>query len=244
LTANAASRAASRPIMSQDLLAPAEDLSSVCGDPAASVISSPARSDDTLNWDIEDLLHELASPPSMEVTAVAVTPKPNPVRTWLQSLEAGGELPNRAQLIGLLSGVLAAQEAGTPPTVEAAQIGDVKLVQGDPTPWQQGSKFPHIVDTSSPNGEEVWQQCKTKLTHVEVKLQNAAGQPVDGSKIQPGGLELELKLLNASSMEPLLDAHNPRPNEGLLLGRARGPFEPCAPRARTARPLSPRPPSE
>ena len=54
-----------------------------------------------------------------------------------------------------------------------------------------------------------------------------------------GGLELELKLLNASSMEPLLDAHNPRPNEGLLLGRARGPFEPCAPRARTARPLSP-----
>ena len=78
LTANAASRAASRPIMSQDLLAPAEDLSSVCGDPAASVISSPARSDDTLNWDIEDLLHELASPPSMEVTAVAVTPKPNP----------------------------------------------------------------------------------------------------------------------------------------------------------------------
>ena len=52
-----------------------------------------------------------------------------------------------------------------------------------------------------------------------------AGQPVLGSTLQPGGLELRLTLLNATTMQPLSDADNPRQGQGLFLGEGGKPFE-------------------
>ena len=43
-----------------------------------------------------------------------------------------------------------------------------------------------------------------------------AGEPVEGITLQEGGLELQLTLLNATTMQLLSDDHNPRPQEGLL----------------------------
>ena len=47
---------------------------------------------------------------------------------------------------------------------------------------------------------------------------SVAGQPVLGSTLHPDGLELQLTLLNATTMQPLSDAHKPARtrNEGLL----------------------------
>lgn len=47
---------------------------------------------------------------------------------------------------------------------------------------------------------------------------SVAGQPVRGDTLQPGGLELQLTLLNATTMQPLSDIHKPEKTrtEGLL----------------------------
>jgi hypothetical protein len=55
-----------------------------------------------------------------------------------------------------------------------------------------------------------------------------AGQPVLGSTLQEGGLELQLTLLNATTMQPLSGADNPRPQEGLFSGVAGRQFGPTA----------------
>ena len=55
-----------------------------------------------------------------------------------------------------------------------------------------------------------------------------AGQPVLGTTLQEGGLELQLTLLNVTTGLPLSDADNPRPHEGLFLGVAGRPFVPTA----------------
>ena len=57
---------------------------------------------------------------------------------------------------------------------------------------------------------------------------SVAGQPVLGSTLQEGGLELQLTLLNATTGATLSDAHNPRPQEGLFSGVAGRHFEPTA----------------
>jgi len=179
--------------------------------------ASPASSSgETIGFHLNDFLDEIQGSALLEVNQLEA-------RSWLVSLESGGAMPDRAQLIGLISGMLNAQSTPTPR--EAGDIDNVRLVQSEPVIGHM-SKFPHHVDTST--GEPVWQQCKTKMTHIEVKLQNGQGEPVDGSKLQQGGLELRLTLLNAKTMEPLSDNHNPRPSEGhkTLLGPARGPFEP------------------
>ena len=53
-----------------------------------------------------------------------------------------------------------------------------------------------------------------------------AGQPVLGETLQEGGLELQLTLLNATTMKELSDDDNPRPGEGLFSGFAGRQFEP------------------
>jgi hypothetical protein len=55
---------------------------------------------------------------------------------------------------------------------------------------------------------------------------SVAGQPVLGSTLQDGGLELQLTLLNATTMKELSDDDNPRPKEGLFSGLAGRQFEP------------------
>ena len=54
---------------------------------------------------------------------------------------------------------------------------------------------------------------------------SVAGQPVLGSTLQPGGLELRLTLLNATTGQPLSNADNPRPGQGLFLGEGGQQFE-------------------
>ena len=49
-----------------------------------------------------------------------------------------------------------------------------------------------------------------------------------GETLQEGGLELQLTLLNARTMQPLSDADNPRPQEGLFSGVAGRQFGPTA----------------
>ena len=51
------------------------------------------------------------------------------------------------------------------------------------------------------------------------------GQLIPGSTLPPGGLELRLTLLNATTMQPLSDADNPRQGQGLFLGEGGKPFE-------------------
>ena len=53
-----------------------------------------------------------------------------------------------------------------------------------------------------------------------------AGQPVLGSTLQEGGVKLQLTLLNATTGQPLSDADNPRPQEGLFSGVAGRYFDP------------------
>ena len=53
-----------------------------------------------------------------------------------------------------------------------------------------------------------------------------AGQPVLGSTLQDEGQELQLTLLNATTGQPLTDADNPRPGEGLFVGAGDRPFVP------------------
>ena len=43
--------------------------------------------------------------------------------------------------------------------------------------------------------------------------------------LPPGGLVLQLTLLHATTGQPLSDAHNPRPGEGLFLGKGGQQFE-------------------
>ena len=53
------------------------------------------------------------------------------------------------------------------------------------------------------------------------------GEPVAGSSVQEGGLDLRLTLHKiGDTAEPLTDDHNPRSQEGLFRGRASGAFEP------------------
>ena len=140
---------------------------------------------------------------------------------WLDHLEKGGAVPDRTTLSGLLRALLEARVIR--PISSASK--DVRLVQLD-----TGKKFPHMLDTA--NGtlsadEAIWTQCKTKMTHIAVRLCNVQGEPVAGSTVQEGGLELKLTLHKiGETPEPLTDEHNPRAAEGLFRGRASGAFEP------------------
>jgi len=140
---------------------------------------------------------------------------------WLAHLEAGRPVPDSKTLISLLKAMLESRalrpiSSGRP---------DVKLVQID-----TGKKFPHMLDTANgtlTEDEAIWTQCKTKMTHIAIRLCNAQGEPVAGSSVQEGGLDLRLTLHKiGDTAEPLSDEHNPRSQEGLFRGRASGAFEP------------------
>jgi hypothetical protein len=65
------------------------------------------------------------------------------------------------------------------------------------------------------------------MTHIAIRLCNSQGEPVAGSSVQEGGLDLRLTLHKiGDTAEPLSDEHNPRSQEGLFRGRASGAFEP------------------
>ena len=78
-------------------------------------------------------------------------------------------------------------------------------VDGAPLPANQSAKDEACV----------WQQYKSKMTHITVQLRNEHGS-VMGNAVKTGGVELELTLHNADDMELLSNNQNPRKGQGLL----------------------------
>lgn len=140
---------------------------------------------------------------------------------WVRHIEAGNQGPDSLTALQLLKAMLGSRTLQSPPSANQ----DVRLVQVD-----TGKKFPHMIDTMNDTltGEEgVWTQCKTKMTHIAVRLINSRGEPVMGTQVQEGGLELKLTLHKVGNCgEPLDDNCNPRSREGLFLGRASKEFSP------------------
>ena len=183
---------------------------------------SPSNSEtSTVNFPLEELEEILDAfgdqpPPSALARAEA----------WLQHLEAGRAMPTPQELIGLLSAFLQERALSAMPLADdaLAALGDVNsiaavLIQDEPDYFH----FPHFVD-----GED-WKQCKSKLTHIGVRLVSPAGDPVHGTAVQRGGLELKLELVNANTNETLQDPK--------LTGVAGGAFEQC-PATRASAPPS------
>jgi|NorSeaMetagenome_1021524.scaffolds.fasta_scaffold169799_1 hypothetical protein len=93
---------------------------------------------------------------------------------YIQLLEAGANLTQSARL-GLINLLL------TMACSTAAQVGNVTLIQGNITPLNVGSSFPHIVKLNGALSAEdetcEWQQYKTKTTQITIKLQDELGAP-------------------------------------------------------------------
>lgn len=169
-------------------------------------------------------LSSSSSPPDV----LQLMPTDRAARAWIDHLKRGGEMPERDNLIPLLEALVAGY---VPPAMPTGNFdsSDATLTIVD-TSMQ--NKFPHMLDTQNGRLNEVdyiWTQCKTKMTHFCVKLVDSAGNPVKGTAVQEGGLELQLTLHRVTdSAEPMTDDHNPRQTEGLFLGRASQPFNPVA----------------
>jgi len=156
-------------------------------------------------------------PPEPQPLALADAAASGSAASLLALLRRGGDIPESARpgLISVLEQYhrLSIEAIAASRTPAAAQMGNVRLIQCNIAPPIAGSGFPHIVESNgAPSAEDEaceWQQYKTKTTHIKVQLQDAQGQPVLGSTLQEGGLELQLTLLNAADMQPLSDIHKP-----------------------------------
>ena len=93
---------------------------------------------------------------------------------YIQLLEAGANLTQSARL-GLINLLL------TMACSTAAQVGNVTLIQGNITPLNVGSSFPHIVELNGALSAEdetcEWQQHKSRMTHIKAQLQDEQGAP-------------------------------------------------------------------
>ena len=193
-------------------------------------LPSPSGSETpTLDELADDYAEELADDPDfldeLGIPAEATEPPLSTVAAWLESLLSEGAMPSRSQLIELLRDLLRAH--ATPAFAMLNGAAAACLLQ-DNVP---GDHFPHLVDTKQGRllpERALWQQYKTKMTHIEMLLVNGQGEPINGSTLQDGGLELELTLRNATTGETLCNEHNPKRGEGLFTGVGRGAFEPYA----------------
>lgn len=161
--------------------------------------------------------------------ALGDSPASSAAETWLQNLQAGGEMPTPQELIGLLSALLQ-ERAPAPPIAAAALVAvnaiDALLIQDNPP---DDKHFPHRPAAGAGRWEEdaKWVQCKSKMTHIVARLVDAQGNSIQGSALLTGGLEVQVTLVNASTGATI--HHNPKkPNEPMLRGVAKGYFEPCA----------------
>lgn len=149
---------------------------------------------------------------------------------WIDHLRKGGAPPDGHALADLLHALVASRVPRPQAPMASLVSGPaVRMVLVDTEP-----KFPHMRDRQQGRltyDEAIWTQCKTKMTHICVRLIDPQGNPVKGSDIQEGGLVLRLTLHKVSdfadtSLTPMDDSFNPRPKEGLFLGRASNAFEP------------------
>ena len=159
-------------------------------------------------------------------------PPDEAAHAWIDHVERGGALPDSQTFVALMR-ALAAPRVPHPPhpnpvaMASLAGVPDVRLVLVDTSEMK---KFPHMLDTQ--NGrlteeEAIWTQCKTKMTHVAVRLVDSKGNPAKGKDVCEGGLVLRLTLHKVSDFDEAMDDDcNPRPNEGLFRGRSNGVFEP------------------
>jgi len=161
--------------------------------------------------------------------APKLIPPDQAARAWICHLKRGGAMPERDNLVGLLEALAVSYQPRPMPMPSASRADElgITLVVEDTS---RNNKFPHMLETENGRltGEDaIWTQCKTKMTHFCVKLVDANGQPVKGAAVQLGGLELRLTLHRVSDpADPMHDGHNPRPHEGLFLGRSSQPFSP------------------
>ena len=159
-------------------------------------------------------------------SALHTVPLDKAVYAWIDHLKRGGNMPERDNLVGMLEALVVSRVPRPMPTAARADM-DVRMVIVDTS---RNRKFPHMVDTQNGGLAEedaIWTQCKTKMTHFCVRLVNANGDPVKGTTVQEGGLKLRLTLHKVSDAEEAMDDDwNPRPSEGLFLGRASRQFEP------------------
>ena len=171
---------------------------------------------------------DAATPSSSAQERSAYTPQYVPpdqaALAWIDHVQKGGSVPNGPIFIELLQAMLAWHPPFPAPMATLADDLNVKLKIVD-----TGKKFPHMLDTLNgrlADHEAIWTQCKTKMTHIQVKLKDSNGTPVRGTAVQQGGLKLRLTLHKVSDDEAMHDGYNPRQNEGLFRGRAGNAFEP------------------
>ena len=109
--------------------------------------------------------------------------------SWLESLEAGGPMPSREELIILLRSLLWPPVQAPAP---AAGPGEARLIQDPHAP----TSFPHVVEIAGvpvhPGENNVWhgdrhqredaqwQQCATKMTRFGLRLVDGQGSMVKG----------------------------------------------------------------
>jgi hypothetical protein len=145
---------------------------------------------------------------------------------WIDHLEKGGSVPDAGTLLEVLKAVVVSR---VPLPIVSARartdLSGVRMVLQD-----TGSKFPHVRDTEQgrfSHADATWTQCKTKMTHIAFRLVDSNGKSVAGSTVQQGGLVLRLTLHKVSDVADTLDDdNNPRPQEGLFLGRGGTVFDP------------------
>ena len=92
--------------------------------------------------------------------------------SYMQLLDAGASLPQSAR-IGLRNLVQFTLLTMVQPTV--------KLIQGNTSNPTPGSSFPHLVVRNGAQSADdeacEWQQYKSRMTHITVKLRDAQGAP-------------------------------------------------------------------
>ena len=184
------------------------------GERGMSAAPSPCNSETptvglTIDEAVAAFSHALGSGPPLSASETA--------EAWILGLEAGGEVPTREQLIGLLGALL--QERSLPAlTVTDGALGAVNAADA----FLRVEFVPHLVLP----GDEL-EQCQSKMTYVVVRLVNGQGQPIDGTTVQSGGLKLMVTLVNNTTGQTL--QQNPKkPTQALLAGSAGGVYEPCA----------------
>ena len=136
-------------------------------------------------------------------------------QAWILGLETGAEMPTREQLIGLLGALL--YERSLPALTDGA-LGAINAADA----FLRMEFVPHLELS-----QDELEQCKSTMTKIVVRLENGQGQPIHGTTVQTGGLELKVTLINNTTGETIL-VNPKKPHKALLAGSAGGVYEPCA----------------